>query len=431
MASHFKLSKYVFALKRKNTVILWNSILGGCAVVSLDQYDKICENVIDETDFTGFELAKLEKSNILIDKDSNEESVFAHQRNTVVEEVMKCERLKTLELSVSEQCNYKCVYCTFWRNAGQKKRKYILPEVAKLAVEDFLEISKPQKRVLIYFGTAEPTLNWNVISSIAPLARRIRPDVVLSLITNGSLITKDNLEFCKEYGIKVGISLDGKPETQRRQRVPISNSIDSSAVIKNLLRVGREIDFKFSCLSATYRDVGFKKDIDYLIPLCRENGIKEFDLDFDVNGLNEANMEVVLSELLYGYKKTIEFGLDIFGYWLIPFFNIIKGGTDLKSFCGNVVGESVCVSSDGGFKLCGYETSNIFDYTSLRSHLQSIEFKSICEDRLLGLNPQCNVCMIEGLCNGHCFLINHDSESWTQACHFYQLATKKLLANYA
>lgn len=422
------LSKYVIWLQENNRVILWNRIFGGCATVSFEQFNILSGKVINQKKIINEKIDHLRKMNILVKENIDEKRYLDKKSMQLINEAISCKKLKCLELSVSEYCNYQCVYCTFWRNKNLSEQKYISIEVAEKALRDFLNITRKQEQVIVYFGTAEPFLNWDVIVYITALARRLRPDVSLNLITNGSLVTENKLKFCKEYKINVGISLDGKPKRQREQRVPASRTIDSSNIVLELLELGARIGFKFSCLSATYRRTGFKEDIDYLISLCRKYGIGEFDLDFDTHCLGEVNLKTLIKELLYGYKIARKLNLAIFGYWLIPFLNITDNKPGLKSFCGNVVGESVCVSSGGAFKLCGYEPYSTSVYSSFKNHLKSEDFELICKSRLPGVNQYCKNCIIEGVCNGHCILIAPGDKIWLHACEFYKTVTKKLLA---
>ncbi|MCK5416541.1 radical SAM protein [Candidatus Parcubacteria bacterium] len=430
MESDLVLSKFVVWLRVDDSVVLWNRILGGYRIVSSEQFNILRKDFVGNTILNDDEINHLKEVNILVAKSFSEEENLSRKSKELVFDSVNSKKLRCLELSVSEHCNYKCVYCTFWRNKNSFAQKYLSIDIAEKAIRDFLKLTEKQPRVLVYFGTAEPLLNWDVIYHITPVIREIRSDVTLSLITNSSLITHEKLKYCQKHKIKVGLSLDGMPERQRAQRIPILNDIDSSDVVLAALKLGNEIDFRFSCLSATFRDTGFKDDIDYLISICKQYGIKEFDLDFDIGSLGFVDVAVLIEELLYGYKEAGKNDLSIFGYWLIPFFNIIDNSSKIKSFCGNVVGESVCVSSSGGFKLCGYEGNNMFTYLSLEEHLGSKKFKAICETRMPKSNPLCKDCIIEGLCNGHCMLIEEKSETWLQTCDFYKKVTKKLLSSY-
>lgn len=94
------------------------------------------------------------------------------------------------------------------------------------------------------------------------------------------------------------------------------------------------------------------------------------------------------------------------------------------------MGESVCISSEGNFKLCGYENTSTHKYTSLKKHLSSKEFKAVCKNRMPNKNQLCANCIIEGVCGGQCMLADTASQSWKNTCTFYQKITKALLIDY-
>ena len=317
MKNNLRMNKYVVYSKEGSVVILWNRMIGGCVTVTFEQFNALSGANIDEEIISVEKVNELKKANILIGKTENELKNLAKQSKDFVVDAINCMKLRCLELSVSEHCNYQCIYCTFWRNKSTIKKKYMSTEVAEKALKDFLNVTCKQKEVVVYFGTAEPLMNWEVIAHISRLAKKLRSDVSLNLITNGSLMTEERLRFCKENKINVGISFDGLPNRQNKQRIPSSGDVNSSEAVLKLLELGNKINFTFSCLSATYSQTGFKPDIEYLVSICQKYGVQEFDLDFDVNHLGKVNTKIIKDELLFGYQKIKDAGLNIFGYWLI------------------------------------------------------------------------------------------------------------------
>lgn len=430
MQKKYKLSIFSEFYDYDKHLVVWNKMLGGLYNISDKKATCLKMNKIVFPYFTVDEIFALLKNNIIVPIDLDEQKELQSLRTQSIQDAVSGENLRCLELSISEDCNYRCVYCTFWRTKNISSRKLISKKNAERAVKDFLNITGRQKNTVIYFGTAEPFLNWEVLSYLAPIVHALRQDVSLNAITNGSMVSLDQLRFCKDNKINLGISLDGLPERQKLQRVPKTSSIDSSAVVLQLLETGKEIGYKFNCLSATYRQTGFKKDVDYLIDLCKKYDIPEFDLDFDAHCLGSVDADILANELLYSYKLAREYNINTFGYWLIPYLNITDGRRGIKSFCGNVAGESVCISSRGEFKLCGYERVGLQTYSMLQTHLASMEFQAILKARLLGNNPRCNTCCIKGVCNGQCMLTDIGSKEYDNTCSFYQKITKKLLANH-
>lgn len=347
-------SEKIIAQAQKK-VVLWNRVWGGTVCIPMDSFELISSSSpFNQEGLPEDIFSLLVSQNIVVEKSCDEKRLLAIEKGKLIAEVSS-KRLRCLELSVSEECNYHCLYCTFWRQKKRGSQDTKMSErLAKRLIYDFLETTWDVAEPIIYFGTAEPLLNWNVIKKVAVLAPKLHSGVKMSLITNGSMMNEERLRFCKNHRINVGVSLDGRPEIQNKQRVPFSPTTDSSEVILELLKTAKKIGFGLSCVSGTYRSANFIKEVNYLIDLCGKYQIPEVDIDFDVQSIHSADTEKLAEELAYTYKMAKGAGLRMFGYWLVPFENILNSERKLKSFCGNSIGESVCVSSDGNLKLCGY-----------------------------------------------------------------------------
>jgi uncharacterized protein len=421
----YKISSFIEEIPTyDNHVVLYNRMFGGAVCISQPDYDHLkSSSKINSDSF----LRLLKDNNIIVDNDFNENEYLESQNRKILENASSGKLLNCLELSVSEECNYACIYCKFLRYKDKKSQKIMKKEVALAAIYDFLKITQNVDSPIIYFGTAEPLINWDVIEYTTKFIRKDYSKVKLNLITNGSLMTKKKLEFCKKYNISVGLSIDGRPDTQRYQRRPLLSNTDSHQVIIDILEYCKKIDFKISCLSCTYNQLGFLEDVEYLIHLCNQFDIQEIDIDFD-SGILTKNSDVskLTDELLDAYIKSENSGLYVFGYWLIAFYNIINA-EKIKSFCGNVIGKSVCITTDGSFKLCGYETKSICKYSKIIDHINSASVNNIYKSYLPSNNSNCFGCILEGVCVGQCMLTEPNKPMWVNTCLLYKNATEKLL----
>jgi radical SAM protein with 4Fe4S-binding SPASM domain len=430
MKRKWKLSAFSEKVSTKKGIILWNRIWGGAVCVSATSYELLSgSRSFDQEEVPKETFSLLVSQNIIFEENYDEKQLVERERSKLVAEVSP-RNLRCLELSVSEECNYRCIYCTFWRQKkGNNQNTRMSRWLANKAILDFLNVTRDIAEPIIYFGTAEPLLNWDVIEEVAILAPKLHPGVKMSLITNGSMMNEKRLWFCKNHKVNVGISLDGRPETQNRQRIPFDQALNSSEAVFKLLRIADRIGFRFTCISGTYRNANFIEDIDYLINLCEKYQIPEVDIDFDARSIHLTVIEKLTEELLYAYRMAKKAGLRIFGYWLVPFMNILNYERKLKSFCGNSVGRSVCISSDGNFKLCGYQPEPIKPYDLLEYDIASPELARSLEKQLQRRN-NCINCVIEGVCSGQCFLNLPSEQTWGLACDLYKEVTFALLKNH-
>lgn len=127
-----------------------------------------------------------------------------------------------LKLHVSGTCNLRCGYCYQGDATGKAARSMTL-ERARAAIDWlFTQGSRERPVELMFFG-GEPLLNFPVVEAAARYAReqeRIqgRP-LVLSVITNGTLVTQQRAAILGALGVHVGISIDGDPSVHDRLRV--------------------------------------------------------------------------------------------------------------------------------------------------------------------------------------------------------------------
>jgi uncharacterized protein len=116
-----------------------------------------------------------------------------------------------VSLVLTHDCNLGCSYCF----AGKKFKQSMNDEVASRAL-DLAFSDEPGRHAgqvqLSFFG-GEPLLEWQRIVSVtdeaAARAARHGLRLVLTLTTNGTLLTDERVQFLVERGFFVGLSIDG------------------------------------------------------------------------------------------------------------------------------------------------------------------------------------------------------------------------------
>ncbi len=114
-------------------------------------------------------------------------------------------------ISINNQCNLRCVYCHF-----SEKQAAIAPqEMDVFAVLDritqHIDAHQIARFTLGFVGNGEPFLAFNALKTyllhIAPYLKSGK--IAAYTITNGTLATKEQLQFLYALGVRVGYSLDG------------------------------------------------------------------------------------------------------------------------------------------------------------------------------------------------------------------------------
>lgn len=118
---------------------------------------------------------------------------------------------RILKISLGLSCNYECEYCS---------QRFVprAEETNPNNVDDFINsldtwVTKPPNKIEFWGG--EPFV---YIKTLKPLAEKLKikyPDARMSIITNGSLLTKELNNWIDQMGFLIGISHDGPGQPTR------------------------------------------------------------------------------------------------------------------------------------------------------------------------------------------------------------------------
>ena len=119
---------------------------------------------------------------------------------------------RVLKIQLGLSCNYACSYCS-------QAFQIADATVSKLAaVEHFLTqldgwITGSPEKIELWGG--EPFLYWAKIKRLVPALAERFPKSAFSIITNGSLLDREKLDFIAQHDIAIGISHDGPGQRLR------------------------------------------------------------------------------------------------------------------------------------------------------------------------------------------------------------------------
>lgn len=121
-----------------------------------------------------------------------------------------------LRLAITTKCILRCKYCFV-----DKTNKVMPYETALNAINFFLRSPGNQKILIIYGG--EPLLFFDLVKEIIiysyKKAKKLKKQLIISLGTNGLLLTQSQLKFFMDTNTKLSISLDGQKSFHNKMRV--------------------------------------------------------------------------------------------------------------------------------------------------------------------------------------------------------------------
>lgn len=129
----------------------------------------------------------------------------------------KSRLVKHLKIQMGLSCNYSCDYCSqkFVERAPETSRKDIEEFMAKL---DKLEFDEEQG-LLVEFWGGEPLVYWKTLKPLAEIIKEKfstwARSPQFSIITNGSILTKEMCAWLYYMGFSVSMSHDGPGQAVR------------------------------------------------------------------------------------------------------------------------------------------------------------------------------------------------------------------------
>lgn len=129
--------------------------------------------------------------------------------------------LYQIDILCNYTCNFNCIYCysALGRSHGETKFEHIK------AVADYLFLSgKTQNNpyILNFSGGGEPLISFPLIRQtveyINSITRGTNYKYNIGLVTNGSLITSEIIDFFTEYRVDMAVSFEILPDLQNKER---------------------------------------------------------------------------------------------------------------------------------------------------------------------------------------------------------------------
>jgi uncharacterized protein len=318
---------------------------------------------------------------------------------------------------LTENCNFGCSYC-FVKRDGQNRQgaKNMTLDTALKGLDFFCrQIAKDKKRFseeknIIFYG-GEPLLNTKILKFILEKVQQYKSDgrlpeqTRLSIITNGSLLSQQNIDLLTENNVSIGISLDGDECATDTCRSYTNGSPVYKDVIKGIDRC-KQNDVPFS-LSVTLTEQSvreFDKTLEELQSIgCKALGFNILltDENFKVaDGYNEAAADCIIK----GFETFRKAGV-----YEDRMMRKVKAFAESKVYffdCGAAGGGQIVIAPDGEVGIChGFLGSREFFPTTVDDESFDPVSDATFADwgRRTPLNMvECQSCMAIGICGGGC-----------------------------
>ncbi|MFP3984647.1 MAG: radical SAM protein [Candidatus Bathyarchaeia archaeon] len=181
-------------------------------------------------------------------------------------------------------CNLKCKHC--YQDAGTRKPE-MSTEEAFLALDNLSKVASVGLPALSFSG-GEPLMRRDFFE-VAAYAKKSVP--YLSIATNGTLLTKDNVKHLKTVGVDyVEISLDGASKEVHEGLRQVSGCFEKTMKgIRNSLEEGLD-----TCIATTVQKENIC-EVEKIIDLADRLGVRFMHFNYIPTGRAKAHVELDLT----------------------------------------------------------------------------------------------------------------------------------------
>lgn len=313
-----------------------------------------------------------------------------------------------LTLSLTSACNLRCIYC--YADAGFNTDNLDWDTI-KTSVDTLVSYARSigENYIAVAFhGGGEPTVLWKRLVATVEYVLNVIPadwEVGFSLVTNGTLISKDKAQWLASHKFKITVSIDGLEEVQNLQRPKANGTGSYNDLIKGIDElVKADVDF---ALRSTITESNQHQLIDF-VELVHKLGCKDVSVvpvssvgrGFDA--INPVDPNIFIHNFILAEKKAKTLGMD---------FSTISVYVDTISarYCG-ADGNIFAVMPDGTISSCTRMTrqtdalADIFTIGHWDADGIFIDNKKVQSLRNLHLYTysQCNNCFARFTCSGGC-----------------------------
>lgn len=320
----------------------------------------------------------------------------------------KQKHLSFLRIQVGLNCNFKCSFCT--QSTGKFEN---VPVSNKSHLDKFWEkfdeadISLTEKASIELWG-GEPLVYWKTLLILIPEIRRRFPNNPLSFFTNGTLLTKEKVDFLIKYNVTISVSHDALGYFLRGEDPLKDNKILEIWKYAKDKYTENNLPFRINCVLTQYNadlnkvDKFFKdyfgKDVFY-----RYEGvvISMFDNCVQYAEFSKEYSEKLFSTLYEGLKndhKNITKAIEPRLSNLIRVITYNYSAEFIPGKCNAMYPDVMTLDLDGNILDC----HNVSPQYDKIGELPSIESCRVDKFKHWSLRKKCSDCIYLASCRGGC-----------------------------
>ncbi len=340
----------------------------------------------------------------------------------------KTRNVSFLKIQMGLSCNYSCTYCS----------QRFVPRAAAMSLKDaevFLE-QLPSwfsggedgsgKGVTVQFWGGEPFVYWATLKFLAEGLRARYPKLRFATITNGSLLTREIVDWLERMEFVIAISHDG-PGQATRGPDPLADS-EQRAIILDLFR-RLHPHKRISINPMLHKENQSRAEIAEWLKRAFEDETIMLGEGHFVDAYDEGGLALSLPReeaATYRVKAFQELRLGAAGnfeiahrtLWeFVESIRTARPAASLGQKCGMDRSDQLAVDLKGRVLTC-QNTSAVAPAPNGQSHmigtvndLEAVELRSATH---WSKRPDCGTCPVLQICRGSCMFL--EGQHWAASC---------------
>ena len=262
------LSKYVSSIKlKKDLYAVYNNLV--CSPVFLNKREKEMLFAGEWGWLKNDQLELLKELGIFVNNPTDDVDVWNLLSKSINENLKN--KIFLMYIIPTNTCNLKCTYCFIGKTACGSNVQFMENDTLIAAIDKYnkhLKEANIKQGEIIFYG-GEPTICWNQIVLAKKHIISKKYNIVVSMVTNASILDEKMLDDIKELKIGVSVSIDGPKHVTDKNRLFKQGDFSVySVVMQNMQKLSeRGIDFSLSVTLSEYFINNQKEALDWLIKL--------------------------------------------------------------------------------------------------------------------------------------------------------------------
>ena len=382
-------------------------------------YDKMTNSL---TDINPSMVQILTDKGFIVENDDADDKILDDCRKEILEPY-----ISTAYFFLTKNCNLACRYCFERQSETKNSSEGVMSfDVFNRGLDFFqrlINLDKDrfnERKTIIFYG-GEPFHNKKLLfSAITEIQDRIKKGDLpartkMLVVTNGTLMNDEDIQFIKKNGVTVTFSLDGDRQASANRVYPDGETLawdKATETFKKCVEAG--IDLNIACTLSPETIARQKEVLDYFISIGATNIGFNVILDNDIIQLNTDYDDKAADFVTTAYRTLSDNNitenrtrrrLDVFKHKHPCLFD-----------CNAAGGRQIAIAPNGDIGICH---EHIMDKKHFITTIDDMEFdpKQSAEYKMWNKRSplyidSCQNCIALGVCGGGCVINSerkHDS----------------------